>query len=161
MESTSKTYSLKDGLRLFERTVTPTLLYGSVAWVSTKETESKIKRAQRRMLRMVIGAPRRGIIQNNEAHNNTDGNENSPTRSDKNKESIADLIHISDDSIVIAEVVGDDATSDSNDDAQSNISQEDKAAYENDDRHYHSDELEPWQDWIQRIIRHGRHICAI
>ena len=49
-ELTDKSYPLKNSLRLFNATVTPTMLYGSAAWALTKDMESKIKRTQRRML---------------------------------------------------------------------------------------------------------------
>ena len=58
-ELTSKRYSLHDRLRLFEGTVTPTFLYGSATWTITRQIASKIQRTQRRMLRMILGVPRR------------------------------------------------------------------------------------------------------
>ena len=58
-ELTSKTYPLKSRLRLFDGTVTPTILYGSAAWTLTKDMEMTLKRTQRRMLRLVLGTPRR------------------------------------------------------------------------------------------------------
>ena len=58
-ELTSKHYRLNDRIRLFEGAVTPTLLYGSATWTLTKGMENQIRRTQRRMLRMILGAPRR------------------------------------------------------------------------------------------------------
>eukprot|EP00973_Karenia_brevis_P086751 12028777-Karenia_brevis.AAC.1 len=51
-ELTSKNYDLRDRLRLFDATVSPTFLYGSSTWTVTKEVENAITRTQRRMLRM-------------------------------------------------------------------------------------------------------------
>ena len=58
-ELTSKTYPLKSRMRLFNATVTPTILYGSASWTLTKEHLVRLRRTQRRMLRLVIGTPRR------------------------------------------------------------------------------------------------------
>ena len=58
-ELTNKHYRLRDRLRLFESTVSPTLLYGCEALTLTRNDEHAINRAQRRMLRMMIGAGRR------------------------------------------------------------------------------------------------------
>ena len=48
-------------LKLFNAVVTPTFLYGSGAWTLRKEAEVKIRSAQRRMLRWILGAGRRPI----------------------------------------------------------------------------------------------------
>ena len=58
-ELTSKHYPLKSRIRLFESTVTPTMLYGCQAWTLTQAMEATIQRTQRRMLRMILGARRR------------------------------------------------------------------------------------------------------
>ena len=58
-ELTSKTYPSKTRLRLFDATIRPTMLYGSASWTLTKQLESTLQRTQRRMLRIVIGTPRR------------------------------------------------------------------------------------------------------
>ena len=58
-ELTGKTYSLNDRLRLFNGTVTPTILYGSETWTMTKEIEQRIRATQRQMLRMIVRIPRR------------------------------------------------------------------------------------------------------
>lgn len=39
-ELTSKHYPLKHRVRLFDGTVTPTMLYGSATWTLTKKTEA-------------------------------------------------------------------------------------------------------------------------
>ena len=60
-ELTGKTYSLNDRLRLFNGTVTPTVLYGSEAWTMTREIEQRIRTTQRQMLRMIVRVPRRVV----------------------------------------------------------------------------------------------------
>ena len=67
-ELTSRHYSLNDRLRLFEAVVTPTFLYGSGTWTLTQQMESKVRRVQRRMLRMMAGCPRRLTTTNTEAN---------------------------------------------------------------------------------------------
>ena len=57
-ELMSKAYPLSDRLRLFNAVVTPTVLYGSGAWVMTKAREQKLRTAQRRMLRSILGKGR-------------------------------------------------------------------------------------------------------
>ena len=58
-ELTSKFYPLKDRIRLFYGTVTPTVLYGSGCWTLTKDLDNRLRRCQRRMMRMIIGCQRR------------------------------------------------------------------------------------------------------
>ena len=58
-ELTSKKFSLKSRLRLFESTVSATVLYGCCAWPMTASLEQKLRTCQRRMLRMVVGQGRR------------------------------------------------------------------------------------------------------
>ena len=67
-ELTTKTYSVKDRLRLFHGTVTPTVLYGCSSWTLTGELENRLRRTQRQMLRMIINPPRRRLSEN-EQHN--------------------------------------------------------------------------------------------
>jgi hypothetical protein len=62
-ELTNKQYSINDRIRLFDSTVSPTFLYGCAAWSLTKQMELKIKRTQRRMLRLVIGHARRRVLE--------------------------------------------------------------------------------------------------
>ena len=52
-ELCNKSYHLQDRLRLFEATVTPTLLYASSTWAMTKHQESSLQVLRRRMLRYV------------------------------------------------------------------------------------------------------------
>eukprot|EP00959_Pyramimonas_sp_CCMP1952_P198581 4153800-Pyramimonas_sp.AAC.1 len=58
-ELTDRSYPLNSRLRLFDSTVTATMLYGSATWVLTCELEDNIRRTQRQMLRMIIRMPRR------------------------------------------------------------------------------------------------------
>ena len=58
-ELTTRSYSLKGRLRLFDGTVTPTLLYGCSSWTLTTDLENRLRRTQRQMLRMILNSPRR------------------------------------------------------------------------------------------------------
>ena len=58
-ELTTRSYSLRDRLRLFHGTITPTVLYESASWTLSLELENRVRRTQRQMLRMILGAPRR------------------------------------------------------------------------------------------------------
>ena len=58
-ELTTRSYSLAGRLRLFHGTVTPTVLYACSAWTMTTDLCNRIRRAQRQMLRMILGSPRR------------------------------------------------------------------------------------------------------
>jgi hypothetical protein len=60
-ELTGKQYSLNKRMKLFDATVTATMLYGSACWVLTKDLESKIRRTQRKMLRMMMRSGRKTI----------------------------------------------------------------------------------------------------
>ena len=51
-------YALKDKLRLFEAVVTPSVLYGCSTWTMTKDGESRLKAAQRQMLRRIVKVAR-------------------------------------------------------------------------------------------------------
>ena len=56
---TNNKYPLKSRIRLFDATITPTVLYGCTSWTTTKDLTTTILRTPRRMLRLIIGAPRR------------------------------------------------------------------------------------------------------
>ena len=56
---TSKHYSLKTRLRLFNGPITPTVLYACTSWTLTNDLATTLLRTQRRMLRLMIGTPRR------------------------------------------------------------------------------------------------------
>jgi len=58
-ELTSSCYSLNDRLRLFQGTITPTVLYGSASWTMTTELENQLRKSHRQMLRMILSSPRR------------------------------------------------------------------------------------------------------
>ena len=58
-ELTAKRYPLHSRLRLFNGTVTPSVMYGSASWTLTKDMVSTLKRTQRRMIRLIVGTPRR------------------------------------------------------------------------------------------------------
>ena len=60
-ELTNKQYSLNQRLRLFDMTVSATMLYGSAAWALTKGLETQIRSTQRKMLRLMLRYPRRVI----------------------------------------------------------------------------------------------------
>ena len=60
-ELTGKHYSLNSRLRLFNAVVTPTVLYGSECWTTSKHLESVLKTTQRKMLRIILGQGRRRI----------------------------------------------------------------------------------------------------
>eukprot|EP00973_Karenia_brevis_P079174 10985334-Karenia_brevis.AAC.1 len=53
-ELCGKHVSLKSRIRLFNCTVTPTLLYGSGSWTMTSERERLLRTSQRRMLRWML-----------------------------------------------------------------------------------------------------------
>lgn len=54
-------YSLAHRLRLFDATVTPTVLYGSGCWAMTLNRERKLQTAQRKMLRKILGLGRKKV----------------------------------------------------------------------------------------------------
>ena len=58
-EFTNKLYSIRRRLELFNVVVTPTALYGCATWALTRTDELRLLRAERRMLRMIIGHTRR------------------------------------------------------------------------------------------------------
>ncbi len=156
-EMTSKTYALQDRLRPFEGTVTPTLLYGSATWTLTKQTESTIRRTQRRMLRMMIGSPRRQLhephlapdlrnIQAQSAINNPNTQSTSvpqklaATHNYNSTRRQTDNSRNTDDS--------------SNDDVESKPAPvgDNDGANDNDDV-MGEDNFEPWPEWIKRTTR--------
>jgi len=58
-ELLNKKSNLYDRVRLFDSVVTPCALFGCGSWALTKIEENKIKVAQRRMLRAILGKGRR------------------------------------------------------------------------------------------------------
>eukprot|EP00973_Karenia_brevis_P076475 10624414-Karenia_brevis.AAC.1 len=120
-ELLSKAYSLHDRLRLFQGTVTPTVLYGCTSWTLTVELEGRLRKAQRQMLRMIVKSPRKHQTQ----PNTTTSTHNNCTTT------MAQTEHNSDD---------DTSDASSNND-NPNHTLEDMTAEET---------LEPWADWIRR-----------
>ena len=57
----SELYPLFDRVRLFNAVLTPTVHYGSCAWLMTKAREQKLRTAQRRMIRSILGKGRARI----------------------------------------------------------------------------------------------------
>ena len=57
-ELTDKPYSFKDRLQLFNAVVTPTFLYGCCSWAMTDGRGKRIRGAQRKMLRTILGKHR-------------------------------------------------------------------------------------------------------
>ena len=52
-ELTSPKYPPRDRLKLFDATVTPSLLYASDTWTMTEEMRKELQTTQRRMMRMI------------------------------------------------------------------------------------------------------------
>jgi len=78
-ELTNKCYPLEQRMRLFGSVITPTVLYGSCAWAMTVEREGKLRGAQRRMVRKILGkgrqraAPAQGGSESGEESTDTAG----------------------------------------------------------------------------------------
>ena len=73
-ELTNKNYPLSHRLRLFNATVTPTVLYASGTWTLTEAMGRQLNTTQRRMLRLIINAPRRRN-HTDDSHNTNDTND--------------------------------------------------------------------------------------
>ena len=58
-ELTSRDYRLCHRLRLFNMVITPTMTYASGTWTLTKKHEQMIRKAQRKMLRLIIQTKRK------------------------------------------------------------------------------------------------------
>ena len=58
-ELCNKGFRLQCRLRLFNATVSQTLLYGAGTWTLNAEREAKLRTAQRRMIRSMLQRPRR------------------------------------------------------------------------------------------------------
>ncbi|CAE8615196.1 unnamed protein product, partial [Polarella glacialis] len=56
-----RSHSLKARLKLFDATITPTVLYGSCSWTLTAARERMLQTVQRRMLRKIIVSNRRMV----------------------------------------------------------------------------------------------------
>ena len=66
-ELTGRAYSLNDRLRLFDATVSPTVLYGCSSWALTAQQETTLQSTQRKMLRMILGEKRRQMAPSSDA----------------------------------------------------------------------------------------------
>ena len=131
-ELTSRHYNLKDRLKLFNATVTPTILYGSASLTMTKHMETILTSTQRRMLRQIIQTPRRHTYSNRQPEDDNAP----PTTSQQHK----DQDHQEESS-------DDESTSN---DAPCNI---DGDIDNNDDEKSSQHEHENWVDWIRRATR--------
>ena len=60
-ELRNKAYPLKQRLRLFDAVVTPSVLYDCTSWTLTAELEGRLRKAQQRMLRMILNSGRRRV----------------------------------------------------------------------------------------------------
>ena len=58
-ELTSKNYMLKQRLRLFDSTISPTVCHAAGTWAPNKEHERMIQSTQRKMLRLIIQTKRK------------------------------------------------------------------------------------------------------
>eukprot|EP00973_Karenia_brevis_P034010 4692848-Karenia_brevis.AAC.1 len=140
-ELTSKHYPLKRRLQLLDSTVTATVLYGSAAWVLTKDMESILTRTQRFMLRMVLGSNRRLLQQRVQ---NTQTSATTTTHQDATlPRQIMEFTFTGSD--------GDDSSRSHGSDVSSNFSNnslQDNLGEDGDNQ-----ELEPWIDWVRRTTR--------
>ena len=74
-ELCSKWYPLRDRIRLFDATVTPTMLYACGTWALTKVMERELITIRRRMLRYVFRLFRRKESDDNSGISHQDGKE--------------------------------------------------------------------------------------
>ena len=58
-ELTNKRYPLNARIRLFNTTISTTVLYASTSWTTTRTYTGKLQRTQGRLLRLIVGTPRR------------------------------------------------------------------------------------------------------
>ena len=128
-ELTTRTYSLRGRLRLFHGTITPTVLYGSVSWTLTQELSNRFRQAQRQMLRMIVGTPRRHRhAQHTDTNTSTPSSQPPQTRNSQN------------------EAPQQDSASDKTETESSLVPEEEPV-------------LEPWSDWIRRCTHDAeRHL---
>jgi len=182
-ELTSKNYTLRHRTRLFESTVTPAFLYGIASLVLTKESEAKIQRTQRRMLRMMLGAGRRKQPNNDSEHKSSDdADDNNATEQAFNRHGDSDVNRshdVSDDNDgngphdtsqshtspaqqtiderdIHIEDIDDacDLDDSSDDDVDSNEGKKrDEPDCQSTTPTDDQDELEPWTEWIRRVTR--------
>ena len=89
-ELTSNRYPLHSRLRLFNGTVTPTVMYGCTSWTLTKDMLLALRRTQRRMLRLIVNTRRRRV--NNQTAPADDTTSSDPEQSDDGPQSSSDNI---------------------------------------------------------------------
>ena len=129
-ELTGPTYSQSDRLRLFNGTITPTILYGCEAWTLTAELENRLQRTQRQMLRMIVRVPRRRSTQTTtQATQQPPGNQTSSQNDHQNIDS------------------------DDDDDGCDVDSVQPELTPPADDEEEAAEFLEPWVDWIKRATQ--------
>ena len=87
-ELTDRSHSLRDRLRLFNGTITPTILYGSESWTLTQDPQQRLNKIQRQMLRMIVHVPRRPVS----THPTTNTSANSVHRTDASTSAIDDIL---------------------------------------------------------------------
>jgi hypothetical protein len=87
-----KHYPLSDRLRLFEATVTPSVLYGCGAWTMTKDREHTLRVAQRRMLRKIVQVARRRIEKSCSSSSDSDASDAELSRASDDLEDWVDWI---------------------------------------------------------------------
>jgi hypothetical protein len=148
-ELTSKTYPLTSRLRLLDGTVTPTVLYGCTSWTLTQDMMTKLQRAQRRMLRLVIGTPRRHTSTTTttaEPPNATTASTPTTQQHDRSNPCSIDTREAND-----SNNDANNTDSQSADDVASITS--DKINVDHVDLTPHEDTQEPWSEFIKRATR--------
>ena len=71
-------YPLKQRVSLFDSTITSAVLYGAGSWTMTQELDSKLRKAQRQMLRSIFQKGRRRMPQvmgDGDGHSSTESSE--------------------------------------------------------------------------------------
>ena len=143
-ELTTRSYSLKDRLRLFQGTVTPTVLYGSAAWTLTTELENRLKRTQRQMLRMILNSPRRRTL-------TTPPPAETPVTNNSTTTLLTTTTTTTRPTTIHDDNNNNDDNDDNIDDDISNASDVDSDAPEPQIPSTQEDDTtEPWQDWLRR-----------
>lgn len=136
-ELTGHRYSLRDRLRLFHGTVTPTILYGCEAWTLTSELENRLRRTQRQMLRMILHAPRRRHDTQNTAI---------PTTTTQQQ-----VLHSTSTAESTPEQVSDTREAEEEDDDDDDVRSSDPSnTPQPQDTVDPLDDLEPWVEWLRR-----------
>ena len=143
-ELTSKTYALKQRLKLFDAVISPTILYGCASWTLTQDLANRLRKTQRKMLRLILGAKRRASSSNNIGDNRTDTTDAHNNNSNDNDEDNA-----TDDT---SDSDGSDVTSLVHDDPDEHPAHHDDD--EEDDEEEREADLEPWVVWLQRTTRY-------